>query len=86
MAASFDDMFDMFNINDETIIEIDDFDDESPLTEINVVMRGASTSMIVRVGWGSLGLHADIYGFKHGRAVGTQIVELDDSTTLYVRS
>jgi hypothetical protein len=85
MTATFDDMFDMFNLEDQTIIEIDDFDEESPMTEINLVMRSKNTAMIVRVGWGSLGLHADVYGYRDGLPVPTQNVELGLATTVYVR-
>jgi hypothetical protein len=85
MTASFNEMLEEFEQTHQTVIEIEDFDEDVPRTEVNVVIRKGDAAMIVRIGWGSLGLHADVYGYRHDEPIETSPVQAGDQTTVYVR-
>jgi hypothetical protein len=85
MTATFEQMMEHFEESHQTVIEIEDFDEDVPRTEVNVVIRKGDTAMIVRIGWGSLGLHADVYGYRDEYQIETSPVQLGDQTTVYVR-
>jgi hypothetical protein len=85
MNSTLEEMLNMFEQFDQTVIEIDDFDTNDPTTEINVIVSNRGTAMIIRIGWGSLGLHADIYGYREGQQIETQSVQLDLTSAVYVR-
>lgn len=86
MEATFDEMVDMFRATHQTIVTVDDFNTEIPATDVNLVIQKGDSSMIVRIGWGSMGLHADVYGFHHGNPIGVQTVEMDMCSSVYVRN
>lgn len=85
MTATFDDMVDMFRATHQTIMMIEDFDTEVPATDVNLIIEKGDVSMIVRIGWGSMGLHADVYGYREGRPIEVQTVEMEMSSSVYVR-
>ena len=85
MTATFEKMLEQFEESHQTVIEIDDFDADVPRTDVNLVVRKGETAMIVRIGWGSLGLHADVYGYRNDVPIETSPVQAGDQTTVYVR-
>lgn len=81
---TFDEMIEIFRATDQTIVTVDDFDTDRPATDVNVIIVKDQTSMIVRIGWGSYGLHADVYGYRCGKPVATEPVQIDLPSSVYV--
>jgi hypothetical protein len=81
---TFDEMIEIFRAIDQTIVTVDDFDTDRPATDVNVIIVKDQTSMIVRIGWGSYGLHADVYGYRGGKPVATEPVQIDLPSSVYV--
>jgi hypothetical protein len=69
---------------DQTLIEIDGFDLQDPCSEINVVVSQSDIAMVVRIGWGSVGLHADVTGYLYGDPVETEPLNVLGTTSVYV--
>jgi len=75
-----------FESTHQTVIEVDEFDPSVARTEVNLVISQGDTTMIVRIGWGSLGLHADVYGYVHGSPVETEPMNLLGTTSVCVKA
>jgi hypothetical protein len=85
MTSTFEEMMTLFADTQQTLIEIEGVDEDDPMTDINVVIRRGDIAMIVRVGWGSMGLHTDVYGYRGDEAVETQAFTTDMASHVLVR-
>ncbi len=74
-----------FESTHQTVIEVEDFDPQVARTEVNVVISNGDISMIVRIGWGSHGLHADVYGYRYGQQVETESLKVLGTTSVHVQ-
>jgi hypothetical protein len=84
MNMTLEEMLRHIEETDQTLIEIDGFDLQAPCTEINVVVSHDDVTMLVRVGWGALGLHADVTGYLCGDPVETEQLNVLGTTSVYV--
>jgi hypothetical protein len=86
METALEVMLKHFESTHQTVIEVDDFDPQIARTDVNVVISQGDITMIVRIGWGSLGLHADVYGYIDGEPVETEPVNMLNTTSVYVKA
>jgi hypothetical protein len=85
MNMTLEEMLRHFESTHQTVIEVDDFDPQEARTDVNVVISHGDVSMIVRIGWGSLGLHADVYGYKDGEQTETDSLKVLGTTSVHVQ-